>query len=268
MARPDGGALAGDVALVTGAGRGIGRGIALAYAREGARVVVSARTQGDLDALVGEIAAAGGEALALAADVSRGEEARGLVREAIRRYGRLDVLVNNAGGVVTPRGPADHDPFAYADDAFAATLALNLMAAHWTGSVALPQMREQGYGRIINVGSGASKGVTPSPISYHVAKHGLVGLTRALAAATASYGITVNCLCPGPTRTALYTSSHALMLEADGAVAHAAPEAVPPNLQERVLEPEEIAPMAVLLGSRGSGGITGQVISVDGGYKV
>ena len=261
--------LQGSTALITGGGRGIGRAIAIAYARAGASVFVAARTSSEVEAVAAEIKEAGGMARWGVADVSQAEQARGLVVTASEALDGLDVLINNAGGVVSRSGPSDHDPFAYDDGAFADTLALNLMAAHWTSSAALPGMRERGYGRIINIGSGASKGVTPSPIAYHAAKHGLVGLTRALATSVASYGITVNCLCPGPTRTALYEGAHALVRAVDPSVRNAEPGAVPPNLQARVLSPEEIAPMALLLGSRdGGGGITGQVISVDGGYKV
>jgi len=261
--------LQGATALITGGGRGIGRAIALAYAAEGAAGFVAARTEAEVSAVAAEITAAGGVAHWGVADVARVEEARGLVATAEAALGGLDVLVNNAGGVVSRSGPSDHDPFDYDDGAFADTMALNLMASHWTSSAALPGMRARGYGRIINVGSGASKGVAPAPIAYHAAKHGLVGLTRALAASVAPYGITVNCLCPGPTQTALYEGAHALVRAVDASVQNAEPDAVPPNLQGRVLAPSEIAPMAVLLGSRaGGGGITGQVLSVDGGYKV
>ena len=127
-------------------------------------------------------------------------------------------------------------------------------------------MRERGFGRIINIGSGASKG-TGGSLAYTTAKHGLVGFTKQLAAATAEHGITVNCLCPGWTNTSLVDFERigrATGVTAAEAAARAANEA----LQRRVLEPEELAGMAALLAGDDGRGITGQVISVDGGYRV
>jgi len=127
-------------------------------------------------------------------------------------------------------------------------------------------MRERGYGRVINIGSGASKNSGAS-VAYVTAKHGLVGFTRQLAADVGKQGITVNCLCPGWTNTSLVdfesmARSRGVSVEEARATAEAS------NLQGRVLEPEELGPMAALLASPAGGGITGQVISVDGGYKV
>jgi NAD(P)-dependent dehydrogenase (short-subunit alcohol dehydrogenase family) len=124
----------------------------------------------------------------------------------------------------------------------------------------------QGYGRIINIGSGYAKR-SGGLIAYTTAKHGLIGLTRAMAAEVAAEGVTVNCLCPGWTNTQLVdwgSLGVAWGTDAAGAQARAAAE----NLQNRVLEPEELGPMAALLASADSAGVTGQVISVDGGYKV
>ncbi len=255
-------------AVVTGAGRGIGRAIALALARDGANVVVSSRTQSELDAVVAQAEQHGVQALAVVADAMDSEQCRSVVRRAIDRFGTLDVLIHNVGGMVTKNGPADHDPFHHDDDVFADNLTLNLSSAYWTVSEALPHMRDNGYGRIVTVGSGASKGITPSPLSYHAAKHGLVGLTLAFAAAAAPHGITVNCLCPGPTETGLMALGHELALALAPDDQHAATDAVPPNLLQRNLAPDEITPMALLLASHRAAGITGQVISVDGGYKV
>ncbi len=206
--------------------------------------------------------------LAVVADARKRDQAKQVVREAIARFGKLDILVNNVGGVFNRNGDSAHDPFQHDDDVFVDNLTLNLTSAYWTAREALPHMRERGYGRIINIGSGASKGTTPAPLSYHAAKHGLVGLTRALAAATASAGITVNCLCPGPTNTDLLVAGRRAARAVMRDDVHTQPDAIPPNLQRRNLEPDELGPMAALLASPQSAGITGQVISVDGGYKV
>ncbi len=252
------------VAVVTGGGRGIGRAIALEMARDGARVVVSSRTREQLDSVVAEAEEVGSSGLAVVADALDREEAKVPVREAFAAFGRVDILVNNVGGGAPLRG--SQNPFTHDDDVFEANLALNLTSAYWTTREALPLMRDAGYGRIINIGSGYSKR-SGGALAYTCAKHGLIGFTRALAHDTAAHGITVNCLCPGWTNTALVDwegMGKAMGISADEAHALRAAE----NLQDRVLEPEELGPMASLLAAPESAGITGQVISVDGGYKV
>jgi NAD(P)-dependent dehydrogenase (short-subunit alcohol dehydrogenase family) len=243
------GQLEGRVAVVTGAGRGIGRAIALRYAAEGATIVVSARTASDLDAVVSEA----GSGTPVVADALNGDGARRPVHAALEQFGRVDILVNNVGG----NAGGNLDPFAADDVAFLRTLTLNLTSAWWASSAAIPAMRDRGFGRIINIGSGASKRAAAS-VAYTTAKHGLVGFTRQLAAATAPHGITVNCLCPG------WTNTSALDRAPEAMLARAEEE----NLQRRILEPEELGGMATLLAGPDGAGITGQVISVDGGYRV
>jgi NAD(P)-dependent dehydrogenase (short-subunit alcohol dehydrogenase family) len=254
------GRLQGRVALITGGGRGIGRSIALGMAREGAIIAVASRTLAELEAVAAEAKAAGApEAMTVVADATKAADQRGAVKAVVARFGRIDILVNNAGGVTTRVGPKGLGAFTHDDDTFADNIDLNLNSAYWATAEALPHMRNQQYGRVMTIGSGYAKR-SGGPIAYTVAKHGLIGLTRSLAHDTAKHGITVNCLCPGWTNTHLAN------------FANQSPEfkafAESENLQKRVLEPDELAPMAVLLAAEESAGITGQVISVDGGYKV
>jgi len=252
----------GLVAVVTGGGRGIGRAIALALGAEGARVVVSSRTVGDLDKVVAAIRDGGSEAQAVMADAMDRDQARQPVRVAVESFGRVDVLVNNVGGLVG----RNHDPFTCEDSVFEGTLVLSLVSAFWTSREALPHMRSQEHGRIINIGSGASNRAH-TRVAYTAAKHGLVGFTRSLAAGTAAYGITVNCLCPGWINTSLVDWD--AMARAEGvSPSDIRARAESESLQHRILEPDELAPMAVLLASSDGAAITGQVINVDGGYKV
>ena len=260
------GRLNGLVVLVTGGGRGIGRAIALEMARDGASIAVSSRTKAELDGVVAEVEAAGAAGLAVQADAMVREDAIRAVNEVLQRFGQLDILVNNVGGVTTRNGPQDHDPFTHDDDVFIDNLTLNLVTHYWTTRAALPRMKERGFGRIINIGSGYAK-MSGGTLSYTAAKHGIIGLTRALAAQVAPYGITVNCLCPGWTNTRLINLegfAKRLGTDIEGAKAHLGSD----NLLKRILEPEELGPMAALLAAPESAGITGQVISVDGGYKV
>ncbi|WP_433046004.1 SDR family NAD(P)-dependent oxidoreductase [Dactylosporangium sp. CS-033363] len=233
-------------AVVTGAGRGIGRALAEALAAAGAAVVVSSRTAADLTAVTAAIAARGGTAEAVVADALDREEARLPVRRAVETFGRLDILVNNVGG----RGGTGPDDFER-------LLTLNLTTAWWTTSAALPVMRARRYGRIINIGSGLSERAGAS-FGYTAAKHGLAGLTRALAQATGAEGITVNCLCPG------WTATSGVDLAAPGARERAEAE----NAQRRVLDAAELGPVAVLLASPAGAAVTGQVWHVDGGWKL
>ena len=245
-------------AVVTGGGRGIGRAIALGLAAEGATVAVLSRTRAELEAVVEEMRAAGGDGVALVVDCTDGPALKAAVAEAHGGAGRLDVLVNNVGGLLgepEKLTALDHD-----DELFEANLALNLTSAYYATRAALPRMVEAGYGRVISIGSGyATHG--GGTISYSAAKHGLVGLTRALAYQVPPE-VTVNCLCPGWTNTAV--------LDWDGADgrARAVAKTEAQTIQGRVLEPGEMAPMATLLASPEGAGITGQVINVDGGYKV
>ena len=191
------GRLENQVAVVTGSGRGIGRAIALELAREGASVVVSSRTRDQLDSVVDEIKRIGSSGLAVEADALIRDDSKEPVRQAIARFGKVDILVNNVG-----RAPGDQIPYTHDDDTFEANLALNLTSAYWTTREALPHMKENGYGRVLTIGSGYAKR-SGGALAYTTAKHGLIGFTKALAGQVAADGITVNCLCPGWTNTAL-----------------------------------------------------------------
>jgi NAD(P)-dependent dehydrogenase (short-subunit alcohol dehydrogenase family) len=176
--------------------------------------------------------------------------------------------VNNVGGRQGPFPPGfDADPYSMEDGVFDYLMTLNVTSGWWTTSEALPHMRERGYGRVINIGSGLSRRAGGS-LPYTAAKHAVVGLTRALALAVGRHGITVNCLCPGWTDTPHndWVSVGARMggLPPEQARARAESE----NAQGRILRPDELGPMAVLLASECGAGITGQVLSVDGGWKI
>jgi NAD(P)-dependent dehydrogenase (short-subunit alcohol dehydrogenase family) len=259
------GRLEGRVATVTGAGRGIGRALALALAAEGARLVVSSRTQRDLDELVDEIGR--GRAVAVVADALDRLQARSPVHAAVETFGRLDILINNVGGRAGVGSDSpDADAWSEHDNLFDRLLTLNLTSAWWTANAALPVMRAQGYGRIVNIGSGLSDHAGAS-IPYTAAKHGLVGLTRSLALAAGPYGITVNCLCPG------WTVTSTVDWDVVGARTGVPPEEAKRKAESeiavrRALDASELSPVAVLLASEDGAGITGQVWHADGGWRL
>ena len=187
--------------------------------------------------------------------------------DAIRaELGAIDILVNNVGGIVPRRGDDGLTAEALDDLEFVDNLSLSLVSAYRATQAVLPAMLERGYGRIINIGSGYAKR-SGGPVPYTAAKHGIIGLTRALAANVALNGVTINCLCPGWANTQLVDFDRIAELTGEEPTAVKARIEFE-NLQRRVLEPEELGPMAALLAAEESAGITGQVISVDGGYKV
>lgn len=248
------------VALVTGAGRGIGRAIALALAAEEAKVAVTARTTGELEEVATAIRSKGGTAVALSADLAdRGVPAR-LVAQVARELGPVSILVNNAG----VGSSADPRPVVEFDDAFwDLSLAVNLTAPYLLCKAVLPEMIARRYGRIITVASIAGKIGTLHGAAYSASKHGVLGLTRTLALEVAGEGITVNAICPGP----VHTRMNDRRIEYDAArrgVSFAEQESIQTPLGRR-LEPEEIAPLAVYLASDAAAAVTGQAYNVCGG---
>ncbi|HVX15833.1 MAG TPA: SDR family NAD(P)-dependent oxidoreductase [Pirellulales bacterium] len=248
------------VALVTGAGRGIGRAIAIALAAEGAKVTVTARSTAELDEVVDQIRAAGGESHALSADLAdRGTAAR-VVSQVTHAFGPVEILVNNAG----VGSSADPRPLVEFDDAFwDLSLAVNLTAPYLLCKAVLPEMLARKYGRIITVASIAGKIGTLHGAAYAASKHGVLGLTRTLALEVAADGITVNAICPGP----VHTRMNDLRIEYDAArrgVSFAEQERIQTPLGRR-LEPDEIAPLAVYLASDAARAVTGQAFNVCGG---
>ncbi len=251
------------VALVTGAGRGIGRATAIALAAVGMPVVAAARSVDELDAVVSEIPAAGGEAAALACDLTDRAQSTTLVERAASVFGPIDILVNNAGigSNTDPRPLAEfRDPF------WDETLELNLTAPYLLSKAALPHMRAQRWGRIVTVAS--INGRVPSPHSgaYVASKHGVIGLMRTLALEVATQGITVNCVCPGPVRTRGNDARVAYDARRLGREIGEYEQGLTP-IGGR-LEPEDIAPMVVYLAGDGARMITGQAYNVDGGVNM
>jgi 3-oxoacyl-[acyl-carrier protein] reductase len=248
------------VALVTGAGRGIGRAAALALAREGARVAVTARTQNELDTLVEEIRSAGGQALSITADLTDRSAPPAVLRKVQEAWGPVEILVNNAGigSSQDPRPLVDYD------DAFwDLTFAVNVTAPYLFTKLALPSMIERRWGRIINIASINAKMASLHSAAYTASKHALAGMTKVAALEVAPYGVTVNAVCPGVVRSRMNDKR----LEYDAkrlGVPFKQLEAEASPLGRR-LEPDEIAPLVVFLASDGSRAVNGQTINICGG---
>ena len=257
--------LKGRRALVTGGGRGIGRSMALALADAGADVAVASRSLPELETVANEIKERGTRGVAVVIDVMSREQITAGVDEAARKLGGLDILINNAGGVIAEKptylNPIDHDPATFEDNLF-----LNLTQAFYATHAALPYMIKQKWGRIISIGSGYAKN-GGGPLAYSAAKHGLIGMTRSLAYAAAPHGVNVNVLCPGWTNTRLVDwNMLGAMMGVSAAEAKRSAESQ--NIQKRIVEPDELGAMAAMLSSDAAAAVTGQVISVDGGFMV
>ena len=261
------GRLSGRAALVTGGGRGIGRSIALEFAREGAKVAVSSRTQKELDGVAAEIGKLGSEGYAIVCDALDREAIKKTVAAVIDRFGRLDILVNNAGGVYYDK-LEDILSLSSDDKLFEEHLFFNLTSAYYATRYALAQMVKQNYGRIIHIGSGYAK-MGGGPLAYTAGKHGLIGMTKAMVHQIPPT-ITVNTLCPGWTDTKLANDYFEGAAGVLGTTAKALrDQAASENVHNKIVDPDDLGPMAALIASEEGGrSITGQVISVDGGYKV
>ena len=252
--------LCGRVAIVTGAGRGIGRAIVLALADRGAAILASSRTKIELESLVSEVEARGGRAAALVADLADPGTPAEVVCKAIATYGSVDILVNNAGVM----SAADPRPLAeFRDEFWSLTLAVNLTAPYLLCKSVLPTMLKNQRGRIINIASLAGKTGLLHGSAYAASKHGLLGLTRSLALEVAANGITVNAVCPGPVRG--IASDQRIHYDAGrlGISEEELERKITPL--GRRLYPEEIAPVVVFLAGDDSRAITGQAFNVCGG---
>jgi 3-oxoacyl-[acyl-carrier protein] reductase len=243
---------AGRVVIVTGAARGIGLRIARAFAREGARVAGLDIDGAGLDALGRELEERRGEVLTLKADVTAAADVRQAVEAVVGRWGRLDVLVNNAGGFSVIRRTED-----IPDEEWDAILRFNLTSAFLCTKAVLPIMRRQRAGAIVNLSSitGRAGAVTVTS-HYAAAKAAILGFTRHLAREVAAEGIRVNAVAPGTVATERF---RALRGEED---ARRLAASVPLG---RVAEPEEIAEVVLFLASEAAGYITGATIDVNGG---
>ncbi len=248
------------VTLITGGGRGIGRAIALAYAREGARVAVAARSPAQVEAVAGEVRALGREALALTCDVTDAQSVRNAVASTVERWSRLDILVNNAG-------MAERVKLLDCDEAtWNQTIAVNLTGTYLCTRAALPHMLQAGYGRIINIASVAARHGVPYAPAYTASKHGVLGFTRAAALEVAPRGITVNAICPGWVETDMAEAAIRRIVEKTGRTPEQARQTLEQmSPQGRMVKPEEVAELAVMLASDAAASITGQAINICGG---
>jgi NAD(P)-dependent dehydrogenase (short-subunit alcohol dehydrogenase family) len=250
--------LADKVACVTGASRGIGEAIARRFAAEGARVALAARDEGACARIAAEISQAGGEAVAVGCDVTLPVSVSGAIASIAARWGRIDILVNNAGlGGLTPLDDAD-------DSRWNAILATNLTATFRVTREAAPFIPTGG--RVINLSSVLGRFGVPGYSAYCAAKHGVIGLTRAMALELAPRRITVNAMCPGWVETEMARHGFDRIGRSQGAGVDAGREAAAKMAPlGSVLEPGEIAGLAVFLASDEARNLTGQAIVMDGG---
>ena len=250
--------LSGKTALVTGAGRGIGRAIALALAREGCQVAVADVLAENARAVATEVEALGIKALAVPVDLTRRPEVERAVAEALAQFGQLDILVNNAGWDRMALF-LDSD-----EEIWDRLIAVNFKAMLYVCKAALPQMVSRGAGKVINIASDAGRVGSSGEAVYSGTKGAVIAFSKALAREMARHGVTVNVVCPGLTETPLLQSlrdQSPTMEKILGAVTRATPLG-------RVATPEEIAGAVVFFASPEADFITGQTLSVSGGLTM
>ena len=239
------------VAIITGAGTGLGRGIALAFAEAGADVICAARHKGPLEAIAAEIRDRGRKALVVPTDVTRSQQIDELVSKTIDEFGRIDILVNNAGGAYFIK------TVELTKQEWEGFIRLNLTSVFLCSKAVAKVMMEQERGNIINMSSQAGRQGIAKHAAYSSAKAGIINLTRALAMEWAPYNIRVNCIAPGPViheRTKDF-------FEWSGDYNLA------PLLIKRFGVPEDVAAAAVYLASDAADWVTGQTLDIDGGQR-
>jgi NAD(P)-dependent dehydrogenase (short-subunit alcohol dehydrogenase family) len=245
--------LQGKVTLVTGASSGIGRAIALAYAREGAKVVVSDVNVAGGEETVSLVREQGGDAIFVPADVSRAEDCQRLVERAVAHYGRLDAACNNAG-IGGELGPTAD----YVDEAWQQVIGVNLSGVFYCMKHQIPAMLRHGGGAIVNMASILGQvGFAGAP-AYVAAKHGVVGLTKTAALEYSAQGLRINAVGPAFIHTPMIAG-----LESDPATKQ---QLVSLHAVGRLGEPEEVAELVVWLSSERASFVTGAYYAVDGGY--
>lgn len=254
--------LKNQVALITGSGRGIGQAIAQLFAKEGAAIFLTARTESELAAVCKEISGRGGRADYAKADLCQETECAHVVAAASEKFGRIDVLVNNAGHY-GPVVPVEEYPLAEFDK----VIAVHLRAAFLLSKLVLPEMYARGSGVILNISSLSAKAAFTWGSAYAAAKAGMLGLTRVTAAEGARKGVRVNAICPGPVTETRMSKELGLVLAKRMGVSAEEQLAGFLNglLQGRAQTAEEIARAALFLCSDQSSAMTGQSINVDGG---
>jgi 2-hydroxycyclohexanecarboxyl-CoA dehydrogenase len=245
------GKLQGKIAIVTGAGQGIGRGIAEKLAAEGATVVVT-----DLNEATAKETAEAVNGVGMQADVTSRESVDAMVAQVHRQFGRVDVLVNNAGwdkaSPFVDSDPADWDR----------VIAINLYGVLHTCKAVLPIMAAQGSGSIVNLASDAGRVGSSGEAVYSAAKGGLIAFTKTVAREVARHRINVNCVCPGPSDTPLFQKEFA---DKSPKLAESLKRVIPWG---RLGVPDDVAPAVVFLASDDAGFITGQTLSVSGGLTM
>lgn len=246
------GSLDNKVAIITGAGSGMGRAAALLFAREGASVIVADIKPTDGEAVAADIRASGGQAGVVQADVSRAEDCRRMVATAVETFGQLNVLVNNAGFAI-PKSAED-----MTEDEWGLQLDVNLKGV-WLGcKYAIPELRKAGGGAIVCTASTVAEVGSPLAPAYSAAKAGVLLLAKSLALAHARENIRVNCIMPGPTQTHFFDRAQGL---------DAARERLGPVMpMGRMAAPDEMARAMLFLASDAASYITGVGLPVDGGY--
>ena len=254
--------LSGKVAIVTGASQGIGRAIAQALAAEGADLLLTARRQEQLETVAAEVAKAGVQAHVHAADVTDPATAAAITSTALDRFGRIDVVVNNAGkGSPKPLLELTDEDWQHSFD-------LNFMSAVRLSLAAIPHMRERHAGRIVNVSSRAGREPDPYFAPYAAAKAAMINFTKALSNAFAGDGVLTNCVVPGLVRTPAIDDAARRSSEATG---KSVEEVMELSIKKRGIpigrigEPEEIAALVTFLASDRASWITGSTFTIDGG---
>ena len=241
----------GRVAIVTGAGRGIGRAVAHRLAAGGAKLVVNDVSQQSAESVARELRGLGTEAFSAPGDISKSTDVNDMMDTAITNFGVVHILVNNAG-ILRPTAVIDIE-----EDEWDLVVSVNLRGTYLCSRAALPTMREAGWGRIVNFSSTAGKNVsTVGGAHYTAAKAGILGFTRHLAKEEAGYGITVNSVCPGLIDTEMVRTT----IDPDLTKAYAASFPIP-----RLGEPEEVAELVAFLASDRAAYITGASLDINGG---